>query len=174
MSLQTRLAALAAAIGADVKELKAAKSSLRIRSVENVGWASTTIPQLTSPFSFGAGPAISQTGTDLTWNTSQWRIDIGRSGLYLVGFELMFATVAAEQVRDCILARNSDNVRLCEDRVSVAANTVPVLKGADVIACAAGDYLRLFPAQNSGASVNIIPSASNASRMFATYLGPSA
>lgn len=172
MSLQSRLADLITAVGADIKLLKTPKPMVRVRSTANVSWASGTLGQITTPFTFGASPAINQVGTtEVAWDQGNQWIEINKTGLYIIGFELIFAAVAAEQVRSAVIVRDG-TTRLCEDRVSTASGLAPYLKGLDIISCGAGEFLQLMPSQNSGAAVNIIPSSSNATKMYAAYLGP--
>lgn len=173
MSLQTRLSALITAVGADIKELKAPHDFCRIRTQANVSVPTGALPQLAVPFTFGASPAIS--GTPGMWSQGNQWIAISKTGRWLIGFEIVFESKAAEQLRDVVLMGGSSGVlvRLVEDRVSVATGVNPWLKGSDVVDLTNGDYLQLFVSQNSGAAVNVIPVASNASKMYAYYLGPS-
>lgn len=166
MSLQSRLAPLIAAIGADIKALNAPDLYCRIRVATNASSPSSSMPQMSTPFNFGASPQIF--GNTGLWNATTVGMDITKTGRWLIGCEVLWAAQAAEQVRDVILSNNG-STRLVEDRVSMATGVIPWLKGSDVVELTAGDLLQMFVSQATGAAINVLPG----SKMHAYYLGPS-
>jgi hypothetical protein len=126
-----------------------------VRLTATRAWASGTIPQLATPLTWDE--VVYDSGG--IWDASA-RLTAPVSGIYEIGFSLLWGDTNTTGARDATIGRNGDTTtRLAEDREAPNTATFSWLHSTAQQSLAAGDWIALYPAQSSGASQNIIASS---------------
>lgn len=149
MSLQTRLNALVAAIGADIKALQ----NIAVSDAAG-GWRGTAFPVSNNSWSTNIPLTVDLFDTNTMHDpaVNPERVLIKKSARYVVAANTRWD--AAGGFRQVAVYKN-DATELFSGNMPAVSGDLSYLTATRIVDLAAGDYLTLRAYQNSGATINI-------------------